>query len=81
MIKVKAPKPMSFSALNNLEIFSDPAGIRTQDPIIKSDMLCLLSYRIFDLYAKLLLFLFICKFYSKFFHSIITFSIKHIISE
>ena len=30
-----------------LNFFSDPAGIRTQDPIIKSDVLYQLSYGVF----------------------------------
>ena len=59
-IRLSAPPPQdgkstSFSTrpnlckqkkLSNSLTFCDPAGIRTQDPIIKSDVLYQLSYRV-----------------------------------
>ena len=39
-------------------IFCDPAGIRTQDPYIKSVLLYQLSYQVFEIYKKFLSFIF-----------------------
>jgi hypothetical protein len=42
---LKPPKQKT-TTKNVVAGFSDPAGIRTQDPILKRDVLYLLSYRI-----------------------------------